>query len=180
MKSFVRPLSQCCALPAPLSGEPNFPCLFVMENPLKMFHRNVFKTPIQQTAHRAERSCSLRPRKAVAFLTHLLRAPEHGAGNFAVCGQRLRGHVPSKNTSPTVLSWISLTSPAISNLSVPARCDLCCTPPVYHLQYTKRDMDRTMSLCFSHYDIAPLLNPLWFPLWNPPPDRGEHPAHWGR
>ena len=33
---------------------------------------------------------------------------KHGAGNFAVCGQRLRGHVPSKNTSPTALSWISL------------------------------------------------------------------------
>ena len=33
---------------------------------------------------------------------------EHGAGNFAVCGRRLRGHVPSKNTSPTALSWISL------------------------------------------------------------------------
>ena len=58
---------------------------------------------------RAERSCSLRPRKAVAFLTHLLRAPKSkGAGSFAVCGQRLRGHVPSKNTSPAALSWSSL------------------------------------------------------------------------
>ena len=44
--------------------------------PLKTFHRNVFKTTAQQMGHRAERSCSLRPRKAVAFLTHLLRAPE--------------------------------------------------------------------------------------------------------
>ena len=61
---------------------------------------------------RTERSCSLRPRKAVAFLTHLLRAPKSkGAGSFAVCGQRLRGHVPSKNTSPAALSWSSLTSP---------------------------------------------------------------------
>ncbi|WP_298694757.1 hypothetical protein, partial [uncultured Ruminococcus sp.] len=52
---------------------------------------------------------SLRPRKAVAFLTHLLRAPRNeGAGDFAVCGQRLRGHVPSKNTSPAALSWSSL------------------------------------------------------------------------
>ena len=33
---------------------------------------------------------------------------KHGAGNFAVCGQRLRGHVPSKNTSPAALSWSSL------------------------------------------------------------------------
>ena len=89
---------------------------------LKTFHRNVFKTPVQQAGHRAERSCSLRPRKAVAFLTHLLRAPKSkGAGSFAVCGQRLRGHVPSKNTSPTVLSWISLTTPTTPVLSVPAR-----------------------------------------------------------
>ena len=35
-------------------------------------------------------------------------AQKHGHGDFAVCGQRLRGHVPSKNTSPTALSWISL------------------------------------------------------------------------
>ena len=47
---------------------------------------------------------------------------KYGAGNFAVCGQRLRGHVPSKNTSPTALSWISLTSPTISVLFVSARC----------------------------------------------------------
>ena len=33
---------------------------------------------------------------------------KHGAGSFAVCGQRLRGHVPSKNTSPAALSWSSL------------------------------------------------------------------------
>ena len=33
---------------------------------------------------------------------------KHGAGDFAVCGQRLRGHVPSKNTSPAALSWSSL------------------------------------------------------------------------
>ena len=44
--------------------------------PLKTFHRNVSKIKKQQPAHRAERSCSLRPRKAVAFLTHLLRAPK--------------------------------------------------------------------------------------------------------
>ena len=36
------------------------------------------------------------------------RARKHGHGDFAVCGRRLRGHVPSKNTSPTALSWISL------------------------------------------------------------------------
>ena len=34
------------------------------------------------------------------------------------------GYSPSENTSPTVLSWISLTSPTNSNLFVPARYDL--------------------------------------------------------
>ena len=43
---------------------------------MKTFRRNVFKAAPQQTGHGAERSCSLRPRKAVAFLTHLPRAPE--------------------------------------------------------------------------------------------------------
>ena len=43
--------------------------------PLKTFHRNVSKIKELQAGHRAERSCSLRPRKAIAFLTHLLRAP---------------------------------------------------------------------------------------------------------
>ncbi len=77
--------------------------------PLETFHRNVSKVAVLQAGHRAERSCSLRPRKAIAFLTHLLRVPgSMGTEHFAVCGRRLRGHVPSKNTSPTVLSWISL------------------------------------------------------------------------
>ena len=85
------------------------PPISAREIPLKTFHRNVFKIKVLQTGHRAERSCSLRPRKAVAFLTHLLRVPRSmGTGNFAVCGQRLRGHVPSKNTSPAALSWSSL------------------------------------------------------------------------
>ena len=39
---------------------------------------------------------------------------EHGAGDFAVCGQRLRGHVPSKNTSPAALSWSSLIGESFS------------------------------------------------------------------
>ena len=50
-------------------------------------------------------------------------AQKQGRRDFAVCGQRLRGHVPSKNTSPTALSWISLTSPTISVLFVSARCE---------------------------------------------------------
>ena len=42
--------------------------------------------------HRAERSCSLRPRKAIAF-SHppSTCARKHGHGDFAVCGRRLRG-----------------------------------------------------------------------------------------
>ena len=39
---------------------------------------------------------------------------KYGAGNFAVCGQRLRGHVPSKNTSPAALSWSSLFGDSFS------------------------------------------------------------------
>ena len=39
---------------------------------------------------------------------------KHGAGNFAVCGQRLRGHVPSKNTSPAALSWSSFFGESFS------------------------------------------------------------------
>ena len=46
---------------------------------------------------------------------------EHGAESFAVCGQRLRGHVPSKNSSPTALSWISLMGQQLQNRSVSAR-----------------------------------------------------------
>ncbi|WP_298696788.1 hypothetical protein, partial [uncultured Ruminococcus sp.] len=46
---------------------------------------------------------------------------KHGAGNFAVCGQRLRGHVPSKNTSPAALSWSSLMGSTNSFLSVSAQ-----------------------------------------------------------
>ena len=49
---------------------------------------------------------------------------KYGAGNFAVCGQRLRGHVPSKNTSPAALSWSSLTDSTVSFLFVSSRCFL--------------------------------------------------------
>ncbi len=90
--------------------------------PLKTFHRNVSKIKELQAGHRAERSCSLRPRKAVAFLTHLPRALKStSAGSFAVCGRRLRGHVPSKNSSPAALSWSSLMGQQLQNRSVSAR-----------------------------------------------------------
>ena len=54
---------------------------------------------------------------------------KYGAGNFAVCGQRLRGHVPSKNTSPAALSWSSLTSSTTPFLFVFARCFLLQSSP---------------------------------------------------
>ena len=99
-----------------------FNCIHWFYVSLKTFRRNVFKIKALQTGHRAERSCSLRPRKAVAFLTHLLRVPRSmGTGNFAVCGQRLRGHVPSKNTSPAALSWSSLIGQLDEICSVSAR-----------------------------------------------------------
>ena len=50
--------------------------MFLFDISLKTFHWNVFKITAQQTGHRAERSCSLRPRKAGAFLTHIPRAPK--------------------------------------------------------------------------------------------------------
>ena len=63
--------------------------------PLKTFRRNVSKIMIQQTGHRAERSCSLRPRKAVAFLTHLLRVPRSmGTGISLSADSDLEGTCP--------------------------------------------------------------------------------------
>ena len=49
-------------------------CIFLFDIPLKTFHWNIFKITAQQTGHRAERSCSLRPRKAV--FSFLFRANE--------------------------------------------------------------------------------------------------------
>ena len=48
------------------------------------------------------------PRKKLPLFVPFSVRQKHGAESFAVCGRRLRGHVPSKNTSPTALSWISL------------------------------------------------------------------------
>ena len=48
------------------------------------------------------------PRKKLSLFVPFSARQKHGAGSFAVCGQRLRGHVPSKNTSPAALSWSSL------------------------------------------------------------------------
>ena len=61
------------------------------------------------------------PQKAAAFCPFLRVPGSMCTEHFAVCGRRLRGHVPSKNTSPTVLSWIRLTTPTTPVLSVPAR-----------------------------------------------------------
>ncbi len=58
---------------------------------------------------------------------------KHGAGNFAVCGQRLRGHVPSKNTSPAALSWSSLTCSTAPVLFVSARCFFCLRVILQHV-----------------------------------------------
>ena len=58
---------------------------------------------------------------------------EHGAGSFAVCGRRLRGHVPSKNTSPAALSWSSLTCSTAPVLFVSARCFFCLRVILQHV-----------------------------------------------
>ena len=77
--------------------------------PLETFHRNVSKVAVLQAGHRAERSCSLRPRKAIAFLTHLLRVPRSmGTGISPSADGDSGGSSPPENLSPTALSWISL------------------------------------------------------------------------
>ena len=115
---------------------------------LETFHRNVSNIMIQQTEHRAERSCSLRPRKAVAFLTHLRPAPKSkGAGSFAVCGQRLRGRVPSKNTPPAALSWSSLFGDSFSESF---RFCTMLFPPAEN-----RNFPRTLSLSPDFLDTSP-------------------------
>ena len=77
--------------------------------PLKTFHRNVSKMPSIQAAHKGGAVLFAPPPKSCRF-SHPPSpcAQKYGHGDFAVCGRRLRGHVPSKNTSPTALSWISL------------------------------------------------------------------------
>ena len=79
------------------------------EIPLKTFHRNVFKIRAQQAGHKGGAVLFAPPSKSCRF-SHPPSpcAQKQGRRDFAVCGQRLRGHVPSKNTSPTALSWISL------------------------------------------------------------------------
>ena len=122
------PLSQCCALPAPLSGEPYFPYLFVMEIPVENIPPECFQN--QSTANGTQGGAVLfaPPSKSCRF-SHPPSpcAQKYGHGDFAVCGRRLRGHVPSKNTSPTVLSWISLTGSTTPFFFVPARCFLMNT-----------------------------------------------------
>ena len=147
-----RPLSQCCALPAltersplslrdispfhgesPLSGEPNFPYLFVMENPLKTFRRNVFKISALQTGHRAERSCSLRPRKAVAFLTHLPRAPEARRREFRCLRTATQEAPRLLRTSRQLRSaGAAFSGKPFWNLLVSARCFLCSARRFQH------------------------------------------------
>ena len=84
------------------------------------------KSNLSSPVSHGERSCSL-PAKSCRFLSLSPCAQKYGHGDFAVCGRRLRGHVPSKNTSPTVLSWISLTGSTTPFFFVPARCFLINT-----------------------------------------------------
>ena len=92
--------------------------------PLQTFRRNVCKIIVLQAGHRRSglvRSAS----KAVAFLTHLLRAPKSkGAGSFAVCGQRLRGHVPLRTPRQLRSAGAAFSGQQFWNHFVPARCFL--------------------------------------------------------
>ena len=57
---------------------------------------------------RAERSCSLRPRKASLFSPTFPVRQKHGAGISLSADSDSEGCSPSKNTSPAALSWSSL------------------------------------------------------------------------
>ena len=113
---------------------------------------------------------------------------EHGAGSFAVCGQRLRGHVPSKNTSPAALSWSSLFGATVLKSFCPctmllvlvgtgctmsadftaikphvtARFSLILPPP--------RDRIKGFS-CEKAGAIVDLYNKLWYNIYNHPEHR---------
>ena len=66
---------------------------------------------------RAERSCSLRPRKAVAFLTHLFRVPRSMGTRISLSADSdSEGCSPSENTSPAALSWSSLFGQTVLKL----------------------------------------------------------------
>ena len=96
---------------------------------------------------------------------------EHGAGSFAVCGQRLRGHVPSKNTSPAALSWSSLTGSTAPFLFVPVRCFLWSVLVVLRRIPAKKE-ERTQD---------PLLHSSCFPALTArrPPDLPPPHRDWG-
>ena len=75
---------------------------------------------------RAERSCSLRPRKAVAFLTHLFRVPRSmGTGISLSADSDSEGCSPSENTSPAALSWSSLFGQTVLKLFLFPHDTLC-------------------------------------------------------
>ena len=156
---------------------------------MKTFRRNVSKFKVQQAGHRAERSCSLRPRKAVAFLTHLRPVPRSkGAGSFAVCGQRLRGHVPSKNTSPAALSWSSLFGATVLKSFCPCTMLLVLvgTGCAVSANFTAIKPHVTARLCWilpflrdriegfpceKAGAIVDLCNKLWYNIYNHPEHR---------
>ena len=76
---------------------------------MKTFRRNVSKIKVQQAGHRAERSCSLCPRKAVAFLTPLRPVPRSmGTGISLSADSDSGGSSPPENLPPAALSWSSL------------------------------------------------------------------------
>ena len=91
-------------------------------SPLKTFRRNVSKTKKQQAGRRAERSCSLRPRKAVAFLTHLLRAPEARAQGISLSADSdLEGTCPLRTPRQLRSAGAAFSGTVFQNLFVSAR-----------------------------------------------------------
>ncbi len=90
--------------------------------PLKTFHRNVSKIKELQTAHKGGAVLFAPPSKSYRF-SHPPSpcAKSMAQGVSPSADGDSEGYSPSKNTSPTVLSWISLMGQQLQNRSVSAR-----------------------------------------------------------
>ena len=94
----------------------------VRKIPLKTFHRNVSKIKIRQAGHKGGAVLFAPPSKSYRFSHPPSPCAKSMAQGISLSADSdSGGSSPPKNLSPTVLSWISLTSPTISVLFVSAR-----------------------------------------------------------
>ncbi len=156
---------------------------------MKTFHRNVSKFKVQQAGHRAERSCSLRPRKAVAFLTHLLRVPRSmGTGISLSADSDSGGSSPPENLPPAALSWSSLFGATVLKSFCPCTMLLVLvgTGCAVSADFTAIKPHVTARLCWilpflrdriegltceKAGAIVDLYNKLWYNIYNHPEHR---------